>query len=583
MTIQSAVRTAGPFYGTGVIVAYPFYFKVFATTDVLAVKTVVATGAQTTLAEGGDYTVALNADQDASPGGTVTLAVALALGSSIELSSDIEATQGAVISNQGGFLPKVIEAALDRAVVLIQQLTSRIGRGLRVPEFSGVSEFPTIDVRKNKLVSFGPDGNVAVVAPSEGTATALSLDLISPSGSSLISFIQAGLGAVARTLQARGREVIRSSDFSGDAYTRIAAAIAEAKTRVSPHLVIEPGLLDIGDNTLSFDVPNGTHIDFIGTITTTAAAKTAVRIGTASAHTYWLTWVGLKLQRASSDYSGSSVGVELLNLAWCEGSIRKCTGFRIGVMPHGNGFGHTYNKVSLGQIHDNRDNFLIRVTNPAGGGYCNECLWLDGSFNHTTGYDVATYNGRNLVIEYNATNQPNNHIFLGPSLEDAHASSANTVAAEISGANNIIVHPRVERIFSPTNYQIKFTANATECGIAGDGFSLLNSNVDDLGANTKYVTREGQFLSYQTPSGTGKGAFTVMSTTSSSARILRVLDASKVERAYLNGEGLVYARNLSLDNLGAYADEAAAIVAGVPLHGLYFNTTSGSVSQRRTP
>ncbi len=489
--------------------------------------------------------------------------------------------------NAGDLLAETLDQDVDNLQRQLQEVESGAGgvsSAVRAPSGEILPELGSAALRANRILAFDASGNpLLIVGVDAGSAAALALDLAASGGSALIGFLQAGAGASARTLQARGRETIRSSDFSGDAFTRCTAAIAEAKTRAAPHIVIEPGTLALGDNTLVFDVPNGTTIDFLGTFTSTAAGKSAVQIGKASANTWAVTWRGLKVTRTSNDYAGTSVGVELLNLAACTGDIRQTTGFRIGVMPHGNGYGCVYNKVSLGQLHDNRDNFLIRVTNPAGGGYCNENLFLDGSFNHSTGYDVVTYNGRNIVIEYNATNQPNNNIFLGPSLEDAHPSSSNTVAAEIAGANNILVHPRVERIFSPSTYLIKFTVNATECGIVNDGFSLLNSNIEDLGTNTKFATREGQFLSYQTAAGTGKAVLTLMSTTSSDARLLRLLDSAKTERAYLTGAGLIYARNLSLDNLGSYANEAAAIAAGVPLHGLYYNSTIGGISQRRTP
>lgn len=580
MTINTSVRTAGPFSGAGVVVVCPFYFKVFAAADLLVVRTTTATGAQVTFANGGDYTVLLNADQDASPGGTVTTTAVLAVGYTLLISSNVAETQGAVLSNQGGFYPKVVEAALDRAVVLIQQIRYLAQRALRVPEVGVLSELPTVANRALKLLGFDSGGQPIAVAPTSGSAADLALDLVGPSGSSMVSFLQAGAGTVARTLQARGRETIVSSDFSGDAYTRIMAAIAEAKTRTSPHLVIEPGTLAIGDNTLVFDVPNGTRIDFLGEFTSTAAAKTAVQIGKASANTWRVTWTGLKVARTSNDYSGSSVGVELLNLAACTGDIRQTMGFRIGVMPHGNSFGCVYNKVSLGQLHDNRDNFVIRVTNPAGGGYCNENLFEDGSFNHSSSYDVATYNGRNIVIEYNATNQPNDNIFIGPSLEDAHPSSSNTVAAEISGANNLIIHPRLERIFSQSTYQIKLTVNSTECQILGNGFSLLRSNIDDLGSNNCWETREGRRISHQVPDDVNKGVIDLMSSTTSAARLLRFLDSSGALQGSINGSGLLTIKNITATNLGTHADDAAAATGGVPINGLYVKTGTGAVHKR---
>jgi hypothetical protein len=87
VTISSSIRKAGPFPGNGVTTAFPFTFKVFSTADLLAVQAVTLTGAETTLALGANYTVSLNADQNANPGGTVTALVAPPTGETITLAS----------------------------------------------------------------------------------------------------------------------------------------------------------------------------------------------------------------------------------------------------------------------------------------------------------------------------------------------------------------------------------------------------------------------------------------------------------------------------------------------------------------
>ncbi|MDE1154418.1 MAG: hypothetical protein PW735_01665 [Acidobacteriaceae bacterium] len=71
MTISSTTRRAGPFAGNGVTTVFPFAFKVFAKTDV-SVAVVDSQGNQTALTLDSDYSVALNADQNANPGGNIT-------------------------------------------------------------------------------------------------------------------------------------------------------------------------------------------------------------------------------------------------------------------------------------------------------------------------------------------------------------------------------------------------------------------------------------------------------------------------------------------------------------------------------
>ncbi len=139
MTISSSTRKAGPFPGNGVTVAYPFTFKVFTQADVLAVRAVTATGLETTLALGSDYTISLNGDQNTSPGGTLTMLVAAPTGSTVTLTSQVANTQGVDLTNLGGFYPAVINNALDRATIQIQQLAEKVSRALTFGISSGAS------------------------------------------------------------------------------------------------------------------------------------------------------------------------------------------------------------------------------------------------------------------------------------------------------------------------------------------------------------------------------------------------------------------------------------------------------------
>lgn len=141
MTISSSTRKAGPFPGNGVTVAYPFTFKVFTQADVLAVQAVTATGIETPLALGTNYTITLNGDQNANPGGTLTMLVAAPTGSTVTLTSQVANTQETSLTNLGGFYPAVINDALDRLVIQIQQLSEKVGRSVKV----GISSSATPD------------------------------------------------------------------------------------------------------------------------------------------------------------------------------------------------------------------------------------------------------------------------------------------------------------------------------------------------------------------------------------------------------------------------------------------------------
>jgi len=132
LTISSSTRKAGPFTGTGTTANYPFTFKIFQASDLLIVKT-SPTGDESDLVLTTDYTVSINADQDSSPGGSITLTAGnLAVDYKVTLTTDVAPLQGTDLSNQGGFYPKVITNALDKLTILTQQLAEQVSRAVKV-------------------------------------------------------------------------------------------------------------------------------------------------------------------------------------------------------------------------------------------------------------------------------------------------------------------------------------------------------------------------------------------------------------------------------------------------------------------
>lgn len=169
MSVTSKIRKAGPYTGNGITTSYPFTFKVFNTSEVLVVQT-DATGNEARLTLTVDYTVTLNADQDANPGGTVDMLVAPAVGLLITLTSSVDETQSVTLTNQGGFYPTVINDALDRLTIITQQILESLGRKIGY----GVSDtttgvVPAASERANKFLAFDSNGQVVASAVSVGT------------------------------------------------------------------------------------------------------------------------------------------------------------------------------------------------------------------------------------------------------------------------------------------------------------------------------------------------------------------------------------------------------------------------------
>lgn len=132
MTVSSNNRRAGPYTGNDVTTNFAFTFRMFAAADLVA-TVADADGVETVLVLDTDYTATLNADQNTSPGGSITMTTALATGETLVITSDVAATQSTDITNAGGFYPDVLETALDRAVVLVQQVEEVLARSVTIP------------------------------------------------------------------------------------------------------------------------------------------------------------------------------------------------------------------------------------------------------------------------------------------------------------------------------------------------------------------------------------------------------------------------------------------------------------------
>lgn len=356
------------------------------------------------------------------------------------------------------------------------------------------------------------------------------------------------------------------------------ATTGYASVQTGPKMVMPAGLFYVSD-TINMDIPDGTTVEFIGTICTDVSGTTrAMYIGNASSHTWCLDIRGLKIYRTSFAGSGGSAGVELYNLANCTLDIRQVWNFTVGVVCHGkNSCGFAYNNLYFGTVTDNQVNLQCWVSV---GGWCNENNFYGGSYGHSTSFDTAypTLYTINIEVIHDVTHPLNNNRFYGPSLEDNIATYRR--AAIINGVNNWLILPRMENPGAATTYGIYFTADSTFCGIMGLGQERSHSNIYDSGSATQYETYEGRFFRSATPATAGKSVLTLQSPSTSAARNLSILDSGGTETWYVTGDGITHQYRMYYTGWSGrdYVDDTAAAAGGVAIGEVYH--TSGALKVR---
>lgn len=229
MTVSSTTNKATySGNGTTTVFTVPFYFLAAADLQVILRSSAGVETVQTLTTQ---YTVT---GAGVPSGGSVTMLTAPPSGTTLTILRNVEATQETDLLPNDRLPAESLETALDKATMLIQQLDEEVGRSLKYPATDAAmsAQLPTSTGRASKFLSFDASGNpVATIGTDATTST----------------FLQAGAGAVTRSVNDKLREVISVKDFGavGDGLTDDTAAIQNAVARVSVlgggTLVFEPG------------------------------------------------------------------------------------------------------------------------------------------------------------------------------------------------------------------------------------------------------------------------------------------------------------------------------------------------------
>ena len=165
MTISSSSNKA-LFNGSGTTGPFPFTFKVFEEADLEVIET-DTDDVETTLTLTTDYTVSLNGDQNNNPGGSVTTVATVDSGYKLTVVRVVESLQETDITNGGGFYPEVVENALDRLTMLVQQVDEKVERAVTVPISSELTPTDYLTLLETEA-----DAAAASAVAAGGSATA---------------------------------------------------------------------------------------------------------------------------------------------------------------------------------------------------------------------------------------------------------------------------------------------------------------------------------------------------------------------------------------------------------------------------
>ncbi len=241
MTVTTTTNSA-TFNTNGVTTVFPFGFRFLNNSDIRVTWT-DASGATSQLIEGTDYVVSGAGNES---GGSVTTVGAALPAGKLGVQRILAVKQLIDLRNQGAFFAETHEAAFDYLTMLIQQnggdieraLVHVIGSDWYDAEGKGVRNVSDpvedMDVANKRWVSqflatligglvIGPVGAAAAVtytAP-DGQLKVVQ-DMSAERGSSLVGYSAAG--GVARTLEAKVREIVSRSDYASDAAFVAAAA-----------------------------------------------------------------------------------------------------------------------------------------------------------------------------------------------------------------------------------------------------------------------------------------------------------------------------------------------------------------------
>ena len=202
---------------------------------------------------------------------------------------------------------------------------------------------------------------------------------------------------------------------------------------------------------------------------------------------------------------GDDIGVNIINTSESEIHVSKITDFGVGLQISAFSTGAGYNTFYISHLENNEVNLKLKLSDKSG--WVNENLFIGGRFSHYNSNDSHLENVSHLVFDAveGCQYQPNNNVFLKPSLE----GDISYYTAIIFGTENTIINGRYEgdgtqRIkFKDlngigSNHNLIFNGyGSNSLKIESDSLSIRNSIKTPLFSKTVGSNEEGGIVNLQ--------------------------------------------------------------------------------------
>lgn len=218
MTVATDAPSEELFVGAGVAAPLQIQWRFIDGDDLVVTAIVDGVEDPAPLVRGIDYAVA----GGGSAGGTVTPLAAIAVGTSWRVRRETPKGQPASLPT-GSYNPKQIEQALDRQGLVLQEHDRDLARAPKVPRGESAMELPGTLARADRLLAFGPTGEVS----QEFTAAKVRSAILNSSAALTQSYVGDGVlwsqpatGAQIGSVEAKLRETVSVMDFGaiGDGF-----------------------------------------------------------------------------------------------------------------------------------------------------------------------------------------------------------------------------------------------------------------------------------------------------------------------------------------------------------------------------